>query len=40
MALPVDRRCYRIPGAVEAGSSLDFRKAHVHLLRALRPWSK
>lgn len=38
MAFPVDR-CYRIPGAVEAGSSLDFRKVHERSQRVLRPRS-
>ena len=40
MALPVDSWCYRIPEAVEAESSLDFRKVHERLQRVLRPRSK
>ena len=39
MALPVDSWCYRIPEAVEAESSLDFRKEHERLQRVLRPRS-
>lgn len=39
MALHVDSWCYHIPGAVEAGSSLDFRKEHERLQRVLRPQS-
>jgi hypothetical protein len=39
MALLEDSRCYRIPGAVEAGSSLDFRKVRERLQRVLRPRS-
>ena len=36
MALLVDSWYYRIPGGVEEGSSLDFRKVHERLQRVLR----
>ena len=36
MALLVDNWCYRIPGMVEAESSLDYRKVHERLQRVLR----